>query len=181
MYVADISLQTEETIFRIAPCFRSHILDPSLYKAITKLNEFKNEFDVAMRVDLEIRLLTEIMSEKEPAIFKVKRPYLISTFETLNTEVIKYEHAFIIKPFLSNPMDMTFYVFCYDKREIDKPEVYRDAINNVIKIKKFLYMVAANGENILMNKHNPSFMKKRMNYISLFQSALLEKYERNKK
>lgn len=180
MHVADISLHTEEAIFRVAPYLREHFLDPALYEMMYKFDIFKLDFELAMRVDLEIKFISELISKDTPVILKVENPYVVKVLAKLNETISEYEKAFIIKPFLSNPLDMTFYVLCYNKRNIDDPRIYRHVINNNQKMKRYLFTVAANAENILIHKSDNEFMRRRMYYISFFQSALIEKYETKK-
>lgn len=177
MYVADISLNRSEIIRSLSTIGRECIFDHSILSTIQRFKLYQAEFDIYMRADLEIKFMSEILNKSKPKIYKIENIHQFNTIKYLNEEVIKYEKAYLIKPFLSNPFDMDMYLICYNKLDDWKDENNGIIINNISKIKRFIYMILANSEMIYRNKTNQQFMKQRMYYISFFQSALIEKYE----
>lgn len=177
MYVADISLNRSEIIHGLSIMYRESIFDSSILSTIQRFKLYQTEFDIYMRADLEIKFISETLNKNKPKIYKIENIHQFNTIKFLNEEAIKYEKAYLMKPFLSNPFDMNMYLICYNKLNGWKDENKSIIINNIPKIKRFIYAVLANSEMIYRNKTNQQFMKQRMYYISFFQSALIEKYE----
>lgn len=177
MYVADISLNRNEIIHGLSSMYRESIFDSSILSTIQRFKLYQMEFDICMRMDLEIKFISETLNKSKAKIYKIENIHLFNTMKFLNEEVAKYEKAYLMKPFLSNPFNMDMYLICYNKLDEWEDKNKCIIINNISKIKRFFYAVLANSEMIYRNKTNQQFMKQRMYYISFFQSALIEKYE----
>lgn len=177
MYVADISLSKEDLVYRLTPSYKEYVVDETMLSTLRKLDAFKTDFDIAMRVDLELKFLSEIIEHRDISMFQVTDIYTIDTMNDINKCALEYEKCYIIKPFLSNPLDMSAYIICCNMRELHEKIKYKNITNNMTKMKRFIYMIAANAEIIFINKMNQAFIRRRLKYASMFQSALKEKYE----
>lgn len=111
-------------------------------------------FDIDPLIDPDIRAIPlksvtynyDSMSEirlfahSDSRIMKVTDLWDVADVEAMNQTIIQYKHAQIIKPYNSDPSDMTFYLILTDKSDLETTGVIR---NNIDKMREFMLSVIA--------------------------------------
>ena len=136
--VFDFSIDKDEVYCSIIDDFDNSLVKENILELI---NDIKNE-SITDVSDQLIKLAEELHQTSNFDLFTMKDIYTMSSLNEINQIVINYNKAYIVK-LTNNPFDFTYYLMCFDKRDIDIPKFI---VNNVDKLRKFIYLVVAYAE-----------------------------------
>ena len=136
--VFDFSIDKDEVYCSIIDDFDSNLVKENIIELINDI-KIESIMDVS---DQLIKLAEELHQTSNFDLFTMKDIYTVSSLNEINQIIIHYNKAYIIK-LTDDPFNFTYYLMCFDKRDIDAPKFI---VNNIDKLRKFIYLVVAYAE-----------------------------------
>lgn len=136
--VFDFSIDKDEVYCSIIDDFDSNLVKENIIELINDI-KIESIMDVS---DQLIKLAEELHQTSNFDLFTMKDIYTVSSLNEINQIIIHYNKAYIVK-LTNNPFNFTYYLMCFDKRDIDVPKFI---VNNIDKLRKFIYLVVAYAE-----------------------------------
>lgn len=136
--VFDFSIDKDEVYCSIIDDFDSNLVKENIIELINDI-KIESIMDVS---DQLIKLAEELHQTSNFDLFTMKDIYTVSSLNEINQIIIHYNKAYIVK-LTDDPFNFTYYLMCFDKRDIDVPKFI---VNNIDKLRKFIYLVVAYAE-----------------------------------
>ena len=136
--VFDFSIDKDEVYCSIIDDFDSNLVKENIIELINDI-KIESIMDVS---DQLIKLAEELHQTSNFDLFTMKDIYTVSSLNEINQIIIHYNKAYIVK-LTDDPFNFTYYLMCFDKRDIDAPKFI---VNNIDKLRKFIYLVVAYAE-----------------------------------
>lgn len=136
--VFDFSIDKDEVYCSIIDDFDSNLVKENIIELINDI-KIESIMDVS---DQLIKLAEELHQTSNFDLFTMKDIYTVSSLNEINQIIIHYNKAYIVK-LTDDPFNFTYYLMCFDKRDIDTPKFI---VNNIDKLRKFIYLVVAYAE-----------------------------------
>ena len=137
----DISISNEELYIPIIDLSNTSIISDDIHVLISEHESLKKPSITDISKVLE-ELAQKLFKTSEFDLFTITDVYSIDALKDLNQLVSHYKKAYLTK-ILDDPFDYTFYLLCFDKINDDEHE---RSINNLDKLRSFIYLVVANAE-----------------------------------
>ncbi len=136
--VFDFSIDKDEVYCSIIDDFDSNLVKENIIELINDI-KIESIMDVS---DQLIKLAEELHQTSNFDLFTMKDIYTVSSLNEINQIIIHYNKAYMVK-LTDDPFNFTYYLMCFDKRDIDAPKFI---VNNIDKLRKFIYLVVAYAE-----------------------------------
>lgn len=136
--VFDFSIDKDEVYCSIIDDFDSNLVKENIIELINDI-KIESIMDVS---DQLIKLAEELHQTSNFDLFTMKDIYTVSSLNEINQIIIHYNKAYMVK-LTDDPFNFTYYLMCFDKRDIDVPKFI---VNNIDKLRKFIYLVVAYAE-----------------------------------
>lgn len=136
--VFDFSIDKDEVYCSIIDDFDSNLVKENIIELINDI-KIESIMDVS---DQLIKLAEELHQTSNFDLFTMKDIYTVSSLNEINQIIIHYNKAYIVK-LTDDPFNFTYYLMCFDKRDIEVPKFI---VNNIDKLRKFIYLVVAYAE-----------------------------------
>lgn len=140
MYLSDVSIDAKELFNRLATPRTASIIS---------LNASCGEWTVGELLSLSLKEETISMPEDISALVKdddvvytITDLHKYETIDEMNSKILKFNKAILVKSGLTSPNDLTCYLICSNRRSKHVNDLR--VANNDEKIKRFLYSLLAN-------------------------------------
>ena len=143
----DFSISLDELYIPVIDISSVNIVNNDVLDLISKHKKQKKPSSIDISEVLE-SLGNELFKSSDFDLYTIKDIYSIDALIDLNRIIVKYANAYLVKV-LDNPFDYVFYLICFGKRDI---EIHDKLLNNLDKLRSFIYLVVANAEIITRYK-----------------------------